>query len=206
MAGPGQAPTRAAVVELKDERIVVNEAYNFLDEKRLLLAAEIIRQIDNYEQVVKAIRKLNLEARQVLENAVQRHGLEGLGVYPAVDIEDHEFLSTSMNFMGVRLMTTQLDLPDNEPEPSCDAVNPSSEAVECRRVFSELLKQAAILSGISGNLQRLSVEYRLTERRSKALENVILPQIEHDLKQMEDFLEEMDLEDLIRARSQLDKD
>ncbi|MDX1334787.1 MAG: V-type ATP synthase subunit D [Gammaproteobacteria bacterium] len=206
MSGPGQAPTRAAVVELKDERVVVNEAYNFLDEKRLLLAAEIIRQIDNYEKVIKAIKKLNIEAHKALENAVQRHGLEGLTTYPPANIEDIEFISSAMNFMGVSLMTTELDLSELEQEVSSKAENPSSEAVICRRVFSDLLKQSAILSGISGNLQRLSVEYRLTERRSKALENVILPQIEHDLKTMEDLLEEMDLEDLIRARSQLDKD
>ena len=191
MAGPGQAPTRAAVVELKDERVVVNEAYNFLDEKRLLLAAEIIRQIDNYEQVVKAIRKLNIEARKALQNAIQRHGLDGLGVYPPADIEDIEFTRTKMNFMGVTLMTTQLELPELEQAEHCEAINPSSEAVICRRLFSDLLRQSAILSGISGNLQRLSVEYRLTERRSKALENVILPQIEHDLKAMEDLLEEV---------------
>ena len=205
MSGPGQAPTRAAVVELKDERVVVNEAYNFLDEKRLLLAAEIIRQIDNYEKVVKAIKKLNQEARTALEKAVQRHGLEGLSVYPPVDIEDAEFVFSKINFMGVALMTTELELPEVEKGATCEAVNPSSEATACRRLFSDLLKQSAILSGISGNLQRLSVEYKLTERRSKALENVILPQIEHDLKSMEDLLEEMDLEDLIRARSQLKK-
>ena len=205
MSGPGQAPTRAAVVELKDERVVVNEAYNFLDEKRLLLAAEIIRQIDNYEKVVKAIKKLNLEARTALEKAVQRHGLEGLSVYPPVDIEDAEFIFSKINFMGVALMTTELEMPEVEQGVTCEAVNPSSEAVACRRLFSDLLKESAILSGISGNLQRLSIEYRLTERRSKALENVILPQIEHDLKSMEDLLEEMDLEDLIRARSQLEK-
>jgi V/A-type H+-transporting ATPase subunit D len=205
MIGPGQAPTRAAVVELKDERVVVNEAYNFLDEKRLLLAAEIIRQIDNYEQVIKAIKKLNLEVREALGKAIQRHGLDGLSVYPSSDIEGVEFLSSGMNFMGVTLMTTLLEFPEAEQKATCNAVNPSSEAFICRQLFSELLKHSAILAGISGNLQRLSVEYRLTERRSKALENVILPQIEHDLKEMEDLLEEMDLEDLIRARSQLDK-
>ncbi len=205
MSGPGQAPTRAAVVELKDERVVVNEAYNFLDEKRLLLAAEIIRQIDNYEQVIKSIKKLNLEVRKALGNAIHRHGLDGLSVYPPADIENIEFQSSKINFMGVTLMTTQLEFSEVEQKAVCNAVNPSSEAFMCKHLFSELLKHSAILAGISGNLQRLSVEYRLTERRSKALENVILPQIEHDLKQMEDLLEEMDLEDLIRARSQLDK-
>ena len=43
MTGPEQAPTRAAILALKDERTVVAEAYDFLDEKRLLLAAELLR-------------------------------------------------------------------------------------------------------------------------------------------------------------------
>ena len=205
MTGPGQAPTRAAVIELRDERTVVNEAYNFLDEKRLLLAAEIIRQIDNYEKVIAAIRKLNVEAKKYLEKAIQRHGIEGLGVYPPADIEGAEFLTSRVNFMGVSLLTTQLDLPDSTQQVTCEAVNPSSEAEACRHVFGELLKQSAILAGISGNLHRLRVEYRITERRSKALENVILPQIEQDLKVMGDLLEEMDIEDLIRARSRVSK-
>lgn len=205
MTGPGQAPTRAAVIELRDERTVVNEAYNFLDEKRLLLAAEIIRQIDNYERVIASIKKLNQEAKKALEKAIHRHGLDGLGVYPPAVIEGVEFFTSHINFMGVSLMTTQLDLPSTAENVICEAVNPSSEAVECRRLFSDLLKETAILAGISGNLHRLRVEYRITERRSKALENVILPQIEHDLKQMGDLLEEMDIEDLIRARSRVSK-
>lgn len=205
MTGPGQAPTRAAVIELRDERTVVNEAYNFLDEKRLLLAAEIIRQIDNYERVIASIKKLNQEAKKALEKAIHRHGIDGLGVYPPADIEGVEFFTSHVNFMGVTLMTTQLDLPSTAENVTCEAVNPSSEAVECRRLFSDLLKETAILAGISGNLHRLRVEYRITERRSKALENVILPQIEHDLKQMGDLLEEMDIEDLIRARSRVSK-
>lgn len=35
-------PTRSALLELKDERLLVDEAFEFLDEKRLLLAAEIL--------------------------------------------------------------------------------------------------------------------------------------------------------------------
>ena len=46
MSGMEQAPTRSAVLELKGERVVVGEAYDFLDEKRLLLAAELLRQLE----------------------------------------------------------------------------------------------------------------------------------------------------------------
>jgi len=48
----------------------------------------------------------------------------------------------------------------------------------------------------------LLAEYRLTERRARALENVILPEIEQSLNEMNSYLEEADLEDAIRARLQ----
>ena len=46
-----QVPTRSAVLELKAERVVVGEAYDFLDEKRLLLAAELLRQLAEYDRL-----------------------------------------------------------------------------------------------------------------------------------------------------------
>jgi len=49
MSGPVTAPTRAAVLQLQDEQKVVNEAYTFLDEKRLVLASELLRQLKLYK-------------------------------------------------------------------------------------------------------------------------------------------------------------
>lgn len=45
-------PTHTAVLELKEERQVVREGYDFLDEKRLLLAAEILRQLRRYQELM----------------------------------------------------------------------------------------------------------------------------------------------------------
>ena len=58
MNGPGQAPTKAAVLELRNEQVVVNEAYVFLDEKRLLLASELLRQLRLYQELGKELEDL----------------------------------------------------------------------------------------------------------------------------------------------------
>ena len=42
-------PTRSAVVERKEERHAMHEGYVFLDEKTMLLAGEIVRQLRTYE-------------------------------------------------------------------------------------------------------------------------------------------------------------
>ena len=51
-------PTRSAVLELKAERGVVSEAYDFLDEKRLLLAAELLRQLSEYDRLRQELEQL----------------------------------------------------------------------------------------------------------------------------------------------------
>lgn len=205
MTGPGQAPTRAAVLELKEEHIVVSEAYDFLDEKRLLLAAEIIRQLEAYERLEARLQILNQKAEKHLTDTVEQLGLQGLSVYPAPPMDEGHFDSRQSNFMGVTLVETDLRLVEWNDKAYCRAATPSNAAEQGRFVFREIVQLGAQLAGVSGNLHRLSLEYRLTERRARALENVILPEIVQSLKEMSTLLEELDLEDAIRARSKFHK-
>lgn len=194
-----QAPTRAAVLELKAERIVVEEAYDFLDEKRLLLAAELLKQLGDYQTLMTRLETLNRQAKQDLLDALRRHGLQGLGVYPVVPLAQTLELS-ERNLMGVSLYETTLTATGAPGSEAAVPGNPSVEAERCAQTFRQLLELSATLAGVSGNLHRLFLEYRSTERRARALENVILPDIENGLKRMGAYLEELDLEDAIRAR------
>jgi len=195
-----QAPTRAAVLALREERVVVGEAYDFLDEKRLLLAAELLRQLEAYAQLSARVAVLAQAAGRKLAAAVGQHGLEGLSIYPAAPLAGAPLATTQRNFMGVTLVDSAL--AESSPVAGTAPVFPSPEAVQCRETFAELLRQGAVLAGISGNLYRLQAEYRLTERRARALENVIIPEIEQALKVMGTHLEELDFEDAVRVRLQ----
>ena len=199
MTGPEQAPTRAALLALKDERTVVTEAYNFLDEKRLLLAAELLRQLDQYQQLLARTESLAESAKRALAAAIARHGLQGLGVYPAASLDGFRLVTRKKNFMGVTLLESDQHIPPGDDIITTMACNPSHEAETCRTAFQEILQQGATLAELSGNIHRLLLEYRLTERRARALENIILPEIDQALGDMSVHLEEMELEDVIRA-------
>jgi len=198
MNGLQRAPTRSAALELKAERVVVSEAYDFLDEKRLLLAAELLRQLADYDQLRRELEQLRQQAVSALVHAVAQHGLQGLSVYPAAAIETARFDTETRNFMGVMLAATSLQLPDDGA--AATAACPSTEARTCQQAFRKLLEVSSRLAGISGNLYRLLSEYRLTERRARALENVILPEIEQTLRIMTSHLEELEFEDAVRVR------
>jgi V/A-type H+-transporting ATPase subunit D len=202
MTAMDQAPTRASVLALREERVVVGEAYDFLDEKRLLLAAELLRQLEAYASLSARIEALAHTAGRQLAAAVGHHGLEGLSVYPAAVLAGAQVGMTQRNFMGVTLVETSLDEAPAEPAARRAAANPSPEAGQCGAAFSELLQPGARLAGISGNLYRLQAEYRITERRARALENVIIPEIEQALRVMDTHLEELDFEDAVRVHLQ----
>jgi V/A-type H+-transporting ATPase subunit D len=188
------------VLELREEQRVVAEAYEFLDEKRLLLAAELLRQLERYEILLDEIEALGRSARQQLVAAVQRHGLQELSVYPATPLAGVGIDLQRRNVMGVTLLDARLVIPAAGGHTPPVASQPSPEAEQCRAAFAGLLPKLTALAGVAGNLYRLLAEYRRTERRARALENVVLPEIDQALARVAGYLEEVDLEDAIRVR------
>ena len=190
-------PTRAAVLELQDERRSMREGYEFLDEKRLLLAAEMLRELKRYESLWIGFQRALQEAATALREAVARHGFEGVQVYPPARFETLALEIAPAILLGVRLQQATLRAELGSAPP---ALNPSPEAERCRRVFLDVIEQSAALAAIAGSLERLRHEYRRTERRARALEDVLLPEIGSTIYDLESRLEEVEQEEAIRVR------
>lgn len=190
-------PSRSAVLELKDERLAMHEGYVFLDEKCLLLAGEMLRELARYAELQRAFLQAWDQAVVSLRAAVARHGLEGLQVYPRSDMDSAQLRRTPRLLMGVRLQQAEL-VANARPAPP--AVERSPEAEVCRRAFSHVLAQAAPLAATAGNLERLQLEYRRAVRRARALQDVLLPEVDRSLYEMETRLEELEQEDAIWMR------
>ncbi len=191
-------PTPSAALELKEERQLVREGYDFLDEKRLLLASELIKELSRYEKRLAEFTALHDKAREAVASAMIRHGLHGLQVYPAEPLENAQIRTTTQSYLGVSVSESELSLSVSAQPPYAEL--PSPEAERCRKLFSEMLSLAAVLAAMSGNLFRLVDEYRRTERRARALEDVLLPEIEETLHDILAHLEDTEMEETIRTR------
>ena len=190
-------PTRAALLELKDEQRAMHEGYVFLDEKCLLLAGEILRELARHAALLAALQAAHETAMTALQAALGRHGLQGLQVQPAAGQEASTLRLESGSLMGVRLQQA-LWMPADEP--AAPAVHESPEARACRRAFVALIAAAAPLAAVSGNLLRLSQEYRRSVRRARALQDVLLPELGRGIHAVETRLEELEQEDAILMR------
>jgi V/A-type H+/Na+-transporting ATPase subunit D len=191
------SPTRSAVLELADERRALHEGYVFLDEKCLLLAGEILRELDWHASARDSLRAAHDAAVASLQAAVGRNGLEGLQVYPAADLVPAQLTVQRRTLMGVALQDVALRGEAGRAPPAADR---SPEAEGCRAAFRAVLDRAAELGAHAGNLERLAHEYRRSVRRARALQDVLLPECDRTLVEIETRLEELEQEDAIWMR------
>jgi V/A-type H+-transporting ATPase subunit D len=196
---PTQTASRSAFLELQDEKRLVNDGYEFLDEKRILLAAELLRQRDAWREAHAGFMARWDRAAKLLPPAAADQGLEGLQVYPRYTLGEGGFGISGSPYVGQVMLAASLDT--GTAELSREPVRPSRQVRELAAAFRDVLEAAAPLAAIAANLRRLMREYRRTERRVRALENVVLPEIHEELAAMEEHLDLNDQEEVIRVRS-----
>ncbi len=130
-------PTRSVVLELKDERRAMHDGYVFLDEKCLLLAGEILRELGRHE----ALRRRLLARLCRPPSPRCRRPSRGTGCTACRstrqhDLEAAELRRTTRSLMGVRLQDA---LVVGEASPAAPAV----DALARSRSLPARLRRAA---------------------------------------------------------------
>lgn len=222
-------PTRAALLEMGDERRALRDGHVFLDEKCLLLAGEMMRQLERHAVLERALLQGHASALAALRDALARHGLEGLQVHAplardgaSVDVQCSSVMGVPLRQAAwVKARTSPADATVGAPptEAACAAgeaagaliassasstlnAASSAEVRACVSAHLALLPTARALAATSGNLERLSQEYRRTLRRARALQDVLLPELQRDMAAVEAALEDADQQDALALRRQ----
>jgi V/A-type H+-transporting ATPase subunit D len=198
-AGAVIIATRVALMELRDERRLVQEGYELLDEKRVMLAAEILRQLRQHAALQERLIAHATAARAAFDASVETHGFDDLTVAPPASLASTPLLQDRRSFLGIALVEAHLERPPASPAPT--GLPQSPELRRCAEAFRELVAHHAALAACAGNLRRLIREYVRTERRARALENVLLPEIDASLKFVEEQLDAVDQEEAVRVRT-----
>jgi V/A-type H+-transporting ATPase subunit D len=190
------APTRSALLELRHEEQAAREGFELLDQKRMLLAATTLRWLDRHVELDRRRRDAVEEAMRCLAEALAFHGLRDLARRPAgtpaVQVEIRRGTA-----LGVAVV--EAEARDQERRGTPEAAS-TPELRRCRAAFAELVAALVDVAAAEGNLHRLTAEYQRTERRARALEDVILPEIASAVGRMSERIEADELEEAVRVR------
>lgn len=191
------AASRSALLDLREERSAMREGYGFLDEKCLLLAGGILRELHAHATLWPRLRAARTAAQDALWAALGRHGLAELAGLPLAPRAPASVETDAGRLIGVPLRTLKAR---TDPPPAADPLLRSPESAACALAFAALLPVAAELAACEANLRRLLDEYRRTARRARALDGVLLPEIEHAIGAMAGGIEAQEQEDAIAMR------
>ncbi|HVN46813.1 MAG TPA: V-type ATP synthase subunit D [Steroidobacteraceae bacterium] len=196
--------TRIAMLELRDEQRLVQEGYSLLDEKRILLATEIQRELARLRERSSGMAAAQDAARGALSAALLREGLDALAVHPPESLAAVTLGVVRSRLLGLQLI--EASLQDARSSAARPVQESGGEAIaECVRTQRTVLAAAVALASCCLNLRRLMREYVRTERRTRAIENILLPELNSALQQLEEQLDGLDQEEFARLRQQRER-
>ncbi|MGK7296332.1 MAG: V-type ATP synthase subunit D [Candidatus Wenzhouxiangella sp. M2_3B_020] len=191
--------SRAELLELKREHEVVEEGHRLLDERRVLLARELLARLNAFDHRRAAFDERERAAHAALADATDAMGLEQLQVYPPLDGNALETERKTGKFIGVSMTRVELAAgPDAEPVRPPVFEHPEARAAA--EAFASLYEEALQLASDLAGLYALEAEYRRTQRRVRALEKILLPELEEQQRVLEAALEELEIEEAVRVR------
>jgi V/A-type H+/Na+-transporting ATPase subunit D len=204
MARNNVPPTRSNLLRTRQELKFAREGFEILDQKREVLAKELVRQANDAEQLRERMEKMLAEAYCALEKAMLTMGREhvewaALAVHKTVDVK--------LKYHGV--MGIELPLIEaigEPPEMSYSLGDTTASLDQASAAFREILSDIPDLSRLVTTVWRLAIELRKTQRRVNALQHIFIPDYEETIAFIESSLEEREREEtftlkLLKGRS-----
>lgn len=196
-------PTKSSLRKIKDDLSFAYEGYDLLNQKREILAIELVRKIDE-------IRKVEADFQEVLHglyaeyrNAAVNMGSEAVTLQSCLETRGYFLKTDFTRLMGLKLLNMALDLKN--PHSAFSLPQTTAAYDNAREKSRQALQILSRYATVTKSVIMLSRELKKVQRRVNALEKIFIPQHEEAKKYITDRLEEMEREEvfvkkLIRQR------
>lgn len=193
-------PTRMELINLRRRKRLAERGLALLKEKRDALVMELL-------SLAKEYQSLMLEVREKLEKALSQLALTRarMGAYklnevivslrPQVTIE-----VKSRNIMGVTTPVFKIIQLTGTSAPPYNLLGTTAFLDEAVKAFREAFTSVIRLAEVQAVARRIAEEVEKAKRRVNALENIVIPTIERNIKAIELYLDERAREDIFRLR------
>lgn len=192
------AATRSNLIIVKQQLALAREGHRLLDRKREVLILEILRIINQAEEVQRQVEAQFQQAYSVLQEARAAMGTERVMRFALSRTSDIDVHITPRSIMGVVVPDVLVKMPETQlPYGFGDT---SVVLDRAQREWAGVLGLMGPLADRVTTVWRLALELKRTQRRVNALESVFIPAYEETVRYIEETLEEKDREDLFRLK------
>ncbi|MFA6800798.1 MAG: V-type ATP synthase subunit D [Acholeplasmataceae bacterium] len=189
-------PTKGNLMVLKKSNLLAKKGFELMDRKRNILIREMMALLDDvhflrdelsttYQKAYKALQEANITLGVVTDIA------------KSIPV-DNELEITYRSVMGVAI-------PKVSHKPLLVNITYGLGATNTKfdyayKQFQKVLELTAKLSEVDNATYRLANAIRKAQKRANALENVVIPRFDKNIKYITDVLEEKDREQFTRQK------
>jgi V/A-type H+-transporting ATPase subunit D len=192
------AATRSRLFELRRDRGAAQRSAELLDRKREVLLREIARRERLRQKLRDVVAAGYAEAHRRLSVARVELGMPGVEAAALAQPVRNAIEHRETSVMGVRIPQLTATV---EPYRAFYGAAATAESLdECGAAFTELIPQIVALAQEETAVARLSAAMRKTTKLLNALQKVVLPRIEREIRAIVDGIEEDERDDAVRRR------
>jgi len=202
-------PTKSSLRRLKEDLSFAYEGYDLLNQKREILAIEIVKYIGEIRRVEAEFLDRLDELYAAYRIAAVDMGSERVTLKSSSEKRSYFLHRESVRLMGLQLPKIRISSKGPRLAASLTGTTAAYDGAKKRsiKVLEVLVEYASITKSIT----MLSRELKKVQRRVNALEKIFIPQHEEAKKYISDRLEEMERDEifikkLIRQRASGEKE
>jgi len=192
------APTRGNLVKLTRSMKMAQSGHDLLDQKRQVLMMELVRFIGTAKTIQHDVEHIFKDAYEALTKANISLGIDTVEDISESVPETTDIVVRLHSVMGVEI--PDVDPLSSETVPSYSFHGSSGAMDAAYAQFRKVMALLAQLAEVETSVYRLAVQIRKTHRRVNALEKVVIPADNAEIRFISDVLEEGDREDFTRMK------
>lgn len=191
-------PTKTNLIKLQESLRITKQGHELLERKRIILAKELEKYVEQGEKVRKEVEKLMEEGKILIRNANIDLGIDNLtNISNGVKIDDY------IDIKNVTLMGTEIPSAVHKKEivkRNYGFYNTSSSVDEAIWKFNEIQEKLIELAILENTIFRLKKGIEKVRTRANALQNIIIPENEENLRDISDKIDEREREEFARLK------
>jgi len=196
MANKQVFPTKGNLMAIKKSNALAKVGYDLMDRKRNILIREIMSNLDAIKKLRDEISDVFSKAYQALQEANTTLGIIS-DLANMVPIDNG--LSVSYrSVMGVDIPIVSYEEPSLKLTYGMERANTKFDYAY--RMFHKVKNLTIVLAETENSVYRLANAIRKAQKRANALQNVVIPEFEENIKYITEALEEKEREEFTRQK------
>ena len=190
-------PTKANLMAQKKSLELAKTGYDLMDRKHNILVREMMDMLESAKEIQKSIDEAYLKAYAAMKKA--SFNLGDLSRFADLVPEETGIDISLRSVMGVELPVVSIAKKDIDARFFGFLKTDSSFDEAC--IYFNRVKELTIkLAETENIIYRLADAVKKTQKRSNALNNILIPRFEENVKKITDVLDEKEREEFSRLK------